>query len=240
MEITSDLLASPCIHAESGQSAVWCSGFYFVFRRDHRAEHVSTSGLSSHQNSRHAKTHIDVQGQLLQQAAAALQECEALEERLVLAARPAAPTERRPRLPPPLILSRTTTTVDVSPCRTQLPATAVFFAAYCKPFGAGVELSINPTATQYDGTGVLTPVGSRVTIQNLQQNDTYVFAVAVYDAKRQLIGGLGAPPQRCRVGVVCAAVLHLGAARETGVREATAHRHRNSPCCNLCFVLSIL
>lgn len=116
---------------------------------------------------------------------------------LAEAARCEAQPARRTRPPPPLILSRTTTSVDVAPRPAQLrgAAAAAYFAAYCKPFGAGVEMRINPTVMQYAGTGVLTPLGGRVTIENLQPNETYVFAVALYDADRQIIGGLGTLPQ---------------------------------------------
>ena len=117
--------------------------------------------------------------------------------RLAEAASCAAQPERRTRPLPPLVLSRTTTSVDVAPRLAQLrgATAAVFFAAYCKPFGVGVEMRMNSTVMQYAGTAALTPVGGRVTIENLQANDTYVFAVALYDADRQLIGGLGALPR---------------------------------------------
>lgn len=54
----------------------------------------------------------------------------------------------------------------------------VAFAAYCKPTGAGVGLSINSTAMEYPGSGVKVPLGSRVMIEGLQSNATYIFAIA--------------------------------------------------------------
>jgi hypothetical protein len=65
------------------------------------------------------------------------------------------------------------------------------FAVYCKPFGAGVSLSINKTAMEYEGTGVRTPVGGRVTVRGLRCNDTYVFAIVAFDSNGKLIGKLG-------------------------------------------------
>jgi len=135
-----------------------------------------------------------LQVHLLHQAAEALRQCEALEARLIRDAAPERRTARHARPPPPVILNRSSTSVSVTPSAMQLrtTATVAFFAVYCKPFGAGVELAMNPTATQYAGTGTLTPIGQRATVTNLQPNNTYVFAVAVYDENRNLIGSLGA------------------------------------------------
>jgi hypothetical protein len=131
---------------------------------------------------------------LLTRAAATLRQCEALESAQVLAAEaPAVTGERRSRPAPPLILSRSCTTMDVSHFPLHLKGgPATHFAVYCKPFGAGVELSINATAMQYEGTGVKVPAGTRVTVQGLRPNDTYMFAVAAFDKHGRLVGGLGA------------------------------------------------
>eukprot|EP00892_Ulva_mutabilis_P009551 jgi/Ulvmu1/6969/UM033_0026.1 len=151
----------------------------------HRALiHIQTALLHNDQQA---------QAQLLHQAAHALQECEALEEWMNRAATATAPAERPARPPAPLILNRGSTSVDVSlpPMQLRGGVSAAYFAVYCKPFGAGVELTMNPTATQYEGTGVQVPVGQRATIANLRPNDTYIFAIAAYDDQRTLIGGLG-------------------------------------------------
>jgi hypothetical protein len=41
------------------------------------------------------------------------------------------------------------------------------------------------------GTGEQVPLGQPVTVRGLKRGDTYVFAVAVYDASGEVIGGLG-------------------------------------------------
>lgn len=108
------------------------------------------------------------------------------------------PKELRARPRTPLIVNRTGTTLDMSHFPMHLKGgTATHFAVYCKPFGAGVELSINATTAQYDGTGTLVPIGDRVTIKGLQPNDTYMIAIAAYDAKGRLIGELGTTCSVC-------------------------------------------
>ena len=130
---------------------------------------------------------------LLSLAADAIRQSEALESALMCAATsPVSSTERRVRPPAPLILNRTTTTLDISHFPLHLKGgTATHFAVFCKPFGAGVELSINATTTQYAGTGTLVPCGDRTTITGLKPNDTYMVAVAGYDSQGRLIGDLG-------------------------------------------------
>lgn len=137
-----------------------------------------------------------MQAGLLSQAADAIRQSEALESALMRAATsPASSVERRIRPRAPLILNRTATTLDISHFPLHLKGgTATHFAVFCKPFGAGVELSINATSTQYSGTGTLVPCGSRTTVTDLRANDTYMVAIAAYDAHGRLIGDLGTPP----------------------------------------------
>jgi hypothetical protein len=134
-----------------------------------------------------------VQARLLSQAADAIRRCEALESNMMRAATtPVATFERRTRPHPPLFLNRTSNSLTISHFPFQLKGgTATHFAVYCKPFGAGVELSINATTMQYSGTGTLTPCGGHVTVAGLRPNDTYMVAVAAYDVHGHLIGDLG-------------------------------------------------
>lgn len=134
-----------------------------------------------------------IQVKLLSQAGDAIRRSEALEKNLTRAATPpVATTERRTRPRAPLILNRTTTTLDISHFPLRLKGgIATHFAAFCKPFGAGVELSINSTTTQYAGTGTLVPCGGRITVKGLRPNDTYMIAIAAYDVHGRLIGDLG-------------------------------------------------
>eukprot|EP00879_Flechtneria_rotunda_P025042 GHRR01026578.1.p1 GENE.GHRR01026578.1~~GHRR01026578.1.p1 ORF type:complete len:516 (+),score=184.34 GHRR01026578.1:750-2297(+) len=98
----------------------------------------------------------------------------------------------------PKVLRRTPNSITLTYWHVHLRGhtPAVRFAAYCKPTGAGVALTINPTAMEYPGSGVQVPLGSQVTIEGLQSNETYTFAVAAYDDEGQLVGELGvqSPP----------------------------------------------
>eukprot|EP00775_Hariotina_reticulata_P005829 gene5829-6070_t len=67
----------------------------------------------------------------------------------------------------------------------------VKYAAYCKATGAGVQLTLNKTAMEYPGCGVLVSLGERIAIGGLQANQTYLFAIAAYDEDGRLVGELG-------------------------------------------------
>ena len=117
----------------------------------------------------------------MQEACDLLQAAQSSEAEMFAAHQPPATTSQHgSSLLPPKILCRTPNSITL----THLPVNVrgykqpVSFAAYCKPTGAGVALSINRTATEYPGSGVKVPVGSRVTIEGLQSNDTYICAVA--------------------------------------------------------------
>ncbi|PNH01366.1 hypothetical protein TSOC_012750, partial [Tetrabaena socialis] len=108
---------------------------------------------------------------------------------------------RRDSPHPPKLLQRTPTSVTLvaqppgpglkAPPGARKPP--VQYIAYCKSYGAGVGLSINKTATEYPGSGVMAPLGQPVTVQGLRANDTYLFAVALYDEDGGVVGGgLGA------------------------------------------------
>ncbi|KAG2499074.1 hypothetical protein HYH03_003257 [Edaphochlamys debaryana] len=136
--------------------------------------------------------------QLLQEAGDLLTKAQAAEDGLFTAMQPELRT-RREVPPQPKLLQRTPTSVTLvahppgpglkAPPGARKPPTR--YVAYCKAFGAGVGLSINKTATEYPGSGVMTPLGQPVTIQGLRTNDTYLFAVALYDEDGAIVGGLG-------------------------------------------------
>jgi hypothetical protein len=133
-----------------------------------------------------------MQARLLSEAAECLKECQALEATLLNGAQ-LQPTQTKCSKPQqPLLLNRTATSVTVShfPLKFRGAAPA-FFAVYCKVAGSGVALSINKTATEYEGCGVLTPVGSSVSVDDLTPGEKYVFAIAAYDSQRNRIGELG-------------------------------------------------
>jgi hypothetical protein len=135
-----------------------------------------------------------MQSQILCEAAECLQKCQALEASLFESAQlqPSQPKRSKPQQP--LLLNRTDTSVIVSHSPFRLRgAVPSFFAVYCKIAGSGVALSINKTATEYEGCGVLTPVGSSISVQNLTAREKYVFAIAAFDSQRCLVGELGAP-----------------------------------------------
>ena len=66
---------------------------------------------------------------------------------------------------------------------------------YGKPSGAGTDVSLNNT--DFPGTGVAimydekTCASSPITVTGLPTNDSYVFAVAAFDANGELVGHLG-------------------------------------------------
>ncbi len=137
--------------------------------------------------------------QLLQEAGDLLTRAQAAEDGLFEMAQPDL-RARRDVPPPPKILQRTPTSVTLvahppGPGLKSLPGARkppCQYVAYCKAFGAGVGLSINKTAMEYPGSGIMVPLGTPVTIQGLRTNDTYLFAVGLYDEDGQLVGGLGA------------------------------------------------
>ena len=137
------------------------------------------------------------QARLLSEAAEDIRKCAALEASLLDSAHAAAqpPRERRVTRPgAPVLLSRSADSVTVAAPRLAMKgaSSAETFAVYCKPFGAGVALSVNRTAMEYEGTGEKVGIGERVTVRHLRPNAAYVFAVAAYDSHGKLIGELGA------------------------------------------------
>jgi hypothetical protein len=139
-----------------------------------------------------------VQGRLLSEAAAEIGRCDKLEASLFDMAQNKAQqggNERRVRPGPPLLINRTSDSLTIShfPFKMRGGSGAASFAVYCKPFGAGVALSMNKTASQYQGTGVRTPLGASVTVQGLQPNAAYVLAIAAFDRDGRVIGELGTP-----------------------------------------------
>ena len=142
----------------------------------------------------------DEQHQLLYDAAAAVAQCEQLEASLFAAAqRTTAKGKHSARPAPPVILSRShdSVTLTHAPFALKPGVKAATFAVFCKSFGAGVSLSMNRTAAEYAGSGVPVATGERVTIQGLQPNGTYVFAIAAYDATGKVIGELGVYQSVC-------------------------------------------
>jgi hypothetical protein len=145
-----------------------------------------------------------MQGQLLESAAEELHKCQDLEVALFEMADPADVSTRRTNPLRPLLLNRTATSATFSHFPFKLRAgRATTFSVYGKAFGAGVSLSINRTAAEYEGTGVMAPVGGRITVRGLKPNDTYMFAVAAYDGAGKLLGGLGAQLPKVERIVYC-------------------------------------
>ena len=103
----------------------------------------------------------------LQEAAAHLQQAQAAEDSLLAAAQARAlPSSKTRRCGAPHILMRTLSSITVTspPVQAKGRQKPAFFAAFAKPFGSGVGLSINSTAMELEGTGVQQPLGSRVDI----------------------------------------------------------------------------
>jgi hypothetical protein len=67
------------------------------------------------------------------------------------------------------------------------------------------------------GTGVKVAIGERVTIQGLRPNDTYMVAIAVYDADGALIGECVGPPPLPVLGSCGSARGNLQHHRHTGL-----------------------
>lgn len=131
---------------------------------------------------------------ILQEAAEALVAAQAAEDSLLAAAQPAAPSARRevPLAPKVLTRSPSELTLTHFPLTLKGSKRPVKYAVYAKSFGAGVGLSINKTATEYPGTGVMTPLDEPITVKGLRTNDTYIFAVAAFDDQGNVVNGLGA------------------------------------------------
>ncbi|KAH9163015.1 hypothetical protein LEN26_000691 [Aphanomyces euteiches] len=94
----------------------------------------------------------------------------------------------------PAIISRGTTfvTLEVLQYYNEKPKVA-YYCVYGKETGAGTDVSLNNM--EYPGTGSIifpSPQPLLATISGLQPNESYVFAVAAFDANDQVIGGIGA------------------------------------------------
>ncbi|DBA01188.1 TPA: hypothetical protein N0F65_002323 [Lagenidium giganteum] len=96
----------------------------------------------------------------------------------------------------PLIIARCSTsiTVEIVPFHSSLPPSkrkkVAYYAVYGKSSGAGTDVSL--TNTLLPGTGQpVYPPDLRVTITGLVPNDSYVFAVAAFDARGDVIQGIG-------------------------------------------------
>ncbi|RHY34747.1 hypothetical protein DYB32_000680 [Aphanomyces invadans] len=94
------------------------------------------------------------------------------------------PMHSKPRAP--LLVSRGSTfvTIEIVPYNPR----GVHIAYYCvfgKGTGAGTDVSLNNM--EFPGTGTI-----RATVSGLLPNESYVFAVAAYDAHDQVVEGIGA------------------------------------------------
>ncbi|KAK9804359.1 hypothetical protein WJX72_009127 [[Myrmecia] bisecta] len=130
----------------------------------------------------------DKQKASFQDAADHLERLEASEAALFDVA--SQPASGRAVVPlPPLVLCRTPTSVTLT--HNRLPAKAAAWSVLAKPFGSGVELALNSTSMELRNTGVQQPLRARITVEGLEPNETYIFAVVAFDAAGKLLGGVG-------------------------------------------------
>lgn len=139
---------------------------------------------------------------VLEQAAAQLEKCHAMESALFSAAlpqgKPSSGAERQKRnlLQPdmPIVLNRSASTVTLTNPRISPKAlqSATGFAAYCKATRTGIGMAINKASTEFPGTGRTVALGENVTVSGLEPNTSYSFALALFDANGALVGELGA------------------------------------------------
>ncbi|MEW5312856.1 MAG: hypothetical protein WDW38_004457 [Sanguina aurantia] len=133
---------------------------------------------------------------LLQEAGELLVKAQAYEDAEFACMQPAAQARTRssdaPLAPRVLQRNRNSVTLTHFPLQLRGSRRPASFSVLCKSYGAGVGLSINKTAMEYPGSGIPAPLDSRVTVNGLRSNDTYIFAVVAYDEAGAVIGGIGA------------------------------------------------
>lgn len=104
---------------------------------------------------------------------------------------PSAPVTAAP--PPPALLSRTTTTITLQPRAWHGPENVDHLRCFGKASGAGTDVSL--TNADFMGTGC--PIAYRdgkataATIRGLCPNESYVFAVAAFDTRGDVVGAIG-------------------------------------------------